>query len=418
MTNFRFCAGFPASTIALLILATVTTHAATVVQPDIRFGVSHLDNAGFTSDDEFDATGGEIEAKVKLGFVDERSSVVLIPMIRYAQYSGNQVSDREEQRLQFNWFRDFQTAASSTTIDFNRQDLFSSEFRDFLPDPDEIPDEDGSDSGVVETESTRNRLHLRQDFAKAIGQRNSLILGVDYADVDYASSAETSRVDFNIVRADAAWRRTLSERTSVSLRAGAGQYDGDNDVTTDLVNAQLAFDIAVSEMSDFFVSAGYENADTEQSGVDLGSNGEFVFNVGAQRQTELSRFRVSVDRGSRPTSIGGVTIETGIALYFDRRLTERVTFDAGMTAFRRERSDVSPTTIDDDRDYFSVRLRMSWRLSQQWSIEASASHRRQEFDVPVTVDGSSSEDRSRLFLNLRYRGLQEVPIRSDRRFLR
>ena len=74
--------------------------------------------------------------------------------------------------------------------------------------------------------------------------------------------------------------------------------------------------------------------------------------------------------------------------------------------------------VDDDRDYFSGRLQLRWWLPQQWFLEASVRHTQQEFDSPEILGGATSEDRSKIFLNLRYLGLNEVRIRPDRRILR
>lgn len=419
MRSTRVCRGAAMAALAAGTVAGTAgapAAAATVFQPDFRLGVSYLDNGGFTGTEDVNATGAEVHARARIGFVDERNQLLLIPVVRLTEYNEDRVTDREEQRLTLNWYRDFQTGASNTIAEYRRQDLFSSEFRDIELDPDEIPDFDESDSGVVDVETTRERLHFRQDFAKALGPRNGVALALDYADVSYDDSSTTPRVDFDEVQVDAGWRVAVSERSDFRVIVGAEKYDGDNGATADSLSGELGFGYDLSETSNFFVNAGYENIDREADGLDLGSEGEFIFSLGGARETELSRFRARVERNVRPTSIGGVRTETGLALYVDRNLSQRLRFGAGISAFRQERD--RGELVDDDRDYVTGKLELAWQLTREWSLEMSARHIRQDFDSREILGGGTTEDRTRLFLNFRYRGLSEVPLRRDSRFIR
>jgi hypothetical protein len=400
----------------LILLHVPPVNAATVVQPDVRAGVTYMDNGGLTGEEDVSAAGAEVQAQLKLGFVDERGSLTLIPMIRAAQFSDEGVSDREEQQIQLNWLRNFQTAATNTLLSFDRQDLFSSELRDISLDPDEIPVEDDADTGVVESESTRNRIHFRQDFAKAIGQRSGIAVALGYTDLSYDDSAFVDRIDFDRIQLDGGWRRALTERSDVTLLVGGDRYDGENGVTVDSVGAGLGFDLETTETTRLFVRAGYQNSSTEDEFQDYGSDSEFIFSVGGEKNTELTRLRGDISRDVRPTSVGGVTTETGLSLYYDRRLSERLRFGAGIAAFRQERS--INLGVNDDRDYFSGKLQLAYRLTEQWSIEGLFRHSQQDFENPAILGGSSTEDRNRVLLSVRWTGLNEVRVPRDPRFLR
>ena len=398
---------------ATAMFAAETGMAAAVVQPDLQVGASYVDNGGFTGEDDVSSAGAEVRAKLDIGWVNERGSVTLVPMVRATRYSDDALSEREEQRLTFNWLRNFQTGASNTQFDFSRQDLFSSELRDITLDPDEVPIDDTTDTGIVDQDTTRTRFQFRQDFAKGIGLRDEVLFAAQYRDISYDETGATTRVDFTDALLGAGWRRALSERTDVVLMAGVERYDGDNGVTVDSVGAELGFDFAVSETAALFVQAGYQNSESETETQDLGSDSQFIFSIGAEKSTEVTRYAIDLGRNVRPTGQGGVTTETGLSLFMDRQLSERMRFGAGVAAFQQERNvTLSP---GNDRDYVTGKLQLSYQLSRQWSIEAQVRHVQQDFE---SSSGSLSEDRNRASLTLRWRGLNEVRVPRGRRFLR
>lgn len=397
---------------ATVFFAAETVTAAAIIQPDLQVGASYVDNGGFTGADDVSSAGAEVRAKLDIGWVDERGSVTLVPMVRATRYSDDALSEREEQRLTFNWLRNFLTGASNTQFDFSRQDLFSSELRDISLDPDDIPIDDTTDTGIVDQDTTRTRYQFRQDFVKGIGLRDELLFAAQYRDISYDETGAVTRVDFNDTQLGAGWRRTLSERTDVVLMAGVERYDGDNGVTVDSVGGQLGFDFAVSETAAVSVQAGYQNSQAETDTQDLGSDSQFIFGIGAEKSTELTRYGVDVSRRVRPTGQGGVTTETGFALFMDRQLSERWRFGAGVAAFQQERN--ATLSPGNDRDYVTGKLQLSWQLSRQWSVEAQVRHVQQDFE---SSSGDLSEDRNRAMLTLRYQGLNEVRVPRDRRFL-
>src|SRR5690606_32732509 len=87
---------------ATAMFAAETGMAAAVVQPDLQVGASYVDNGGFTGEDDVSSAGAEVRAKLDIGWVNERGSVTLVPMVRATRYSDDALSEREEQRLTFN----------------------------------------------------------------------------------------------------------------------------------------------------------------------------------------------------------------------------------------------------------------------------------------------------------------------------
>lgn len=398
--------------VASVLFAAESAVAAAVVQPDVQVGATYIDNGGFTGDDDVSSAGAEVRAKLNMGWVDERGSVTLVPMVRATRYTDDALTEREEQRLTFNWLRNFQTAASNTQFDFSRQDLFSSELRDISLDPDDVPIDDTTDTGIVDQDTTRTRYQFRQDFAKGLGLRDELLFAAQYRDIRYDESGAATRVDFTDAQLGAGWRRALSERTDVVVMAGVERYDGDNGVTIDSVGGELGFDFAVSETASVSVQAGYQNSQGETDTQDLGSDSQFIFAIGAEKSTELARYGADVSRRVRPTGQGGVKVETGFSLFMDRQLSERWRFGAGVAAFQQEND--GNLSSGNDRDYVTGKLQLAWQLSRQWTLEAQVRHVQQDFE---SSSGDLSEDRNRASLTLRYRGLTEVRIPRDRRFL-
>ena len=119
-----------------MLVTTGAVQAATIVQPDVRAGASHINVNGYSNGQDVSETGGQIDAELRIAMVDQRGSFSIVPKIMSTYYPGNNLLEREEQQLTLDWTRLFQTGDSHFVVDFSRKDLFSSEFEDANADPD------------------------------------------------------------------------------------------------------------------------------------------------------------------------------------------------------------------------------------------------------------------------------------------
>jgi hypothetical protein len=402
--------------VGMVGIAMPAAHAEKILDSDIQFGGVRLINAGESGEEQVDANGVELSGKWKIGWVTPRNSVLFLPMVRVSEFSDERVRDRREVRAQLNWLHHFKTAAVRSVIDYRYEDLFSAEYRDVPTDPDDIPDSDDSGSGVVISDGFRERLDIRQDWNKSIDERNVFLSTVDFRKVAYREAGESiPQVDYDSLSLDIGWRRRLSERTGMTLRFGGERYDGgDEGGETDWIKSQLAFDVDISEFWNYRIAGGYEkyNGDSATGG----DGGEYSFALGLDRTSLLSRFSLRAGRYIRPTSAGGTAVETGLSLFFNYRFSEKITLETGFRAFRQERPQARAAS--NVRDYFRGRIELRRQLSRNWYIEGSYGYSSQQFESGEGLGEPITEDRGKIFLNVRYFEKSQVRSGSGRRFLR
>lgn len=397
--------------VALALGPIYAANAATVVQPDARITVSYEENGGLTGSPDTETFGVGVDAALRLSFASEVSNLSLVPRVRETQFDKDQ-PDREEQSLQLLWNRSFQTASSDLLIDWSRQDLLTSELREEAIDFDEDIGIGINDSGIVDIESTRNRLWVDWDFAKQFGPRSSAVFEVGYVDLDYARSQGTSRVPFSEARVDLGWRWIASEIAEFTFTVGAQQFESDNGRDVDALRADFGYNRSVSERFDFYAGVGLEKSENEQFGVDLGSESNATFVLGGQRTYPRGRFRLELLSDVLPNSSGIVSRETGVTARLEHGLTQMLKLRLSASSFTTE--EIRDSNSIADRDFTSGRVGLSWRMSPRWSLEADYSFSRQDFDSDLVL-GGETEDRSRVTLSLRYQGLRSVPFPRRRR---
>lgn len=381
----------------------VAVHAATVIQPDIRVGPSYISVDRSSGGEDLSEGGGQVDARVRFAFVDEVSSIVFIPKIMQTLYSGNESLEREEQRATILWDRKYQTGNSSLRFDYSRQDLFSAELEDFNTDPDTDPG--GSDSGLV-GQGTRDRLFVAGDFAKQISQTGDLVFDVSYADIEYdEDGATSSRVDYSQLLLSAGYRHHFTDRTALSLTGGGRRYEGDNGVKVDSYRGDIRIDWTLSELSNAYVTAGYEQLSGSQGSADLDDSRIVPFTLGIEKRSERTQYGIEIGRYARPVSTGQFRDRLQAVIDMQYQLTQRMTLSLGIVANREEQ--LADTGLDSERDYYSGWIDLDWALGSRWSAGLEYNANQQDFSG-LDAPSDFIDSRQEIFLSIRYRGLDRT----------
>jgi len=86
-----------------------------------------------------------------------------------------------------------------------------------------------------------------------------------------------------------------------------------------------------------------------------------------------------------------------VKLNLKRKLTERVNFSLNNVYYSNETAG-GRTISGDERTYFSIEPKLSWRASRWWTITGSYRYRSQEY----TESSDGVADSNAVYLNVRY----------------
>jgi len=385
--------------LTLTVVPTVCFSAMTIV-PDLRVGVVYATNGGPTGLD-VDSVGGEIFARINFSFVNDRGSFVIAPRVRATRHEDEQTTEQEEKTLQADWTRLFRTGRFDIRFGISQQDSFTSELRDFDVDLDSDIEIGNEDSGIVDQDTTRDRVFFRGEALKAVTQRGNAVFTWNFRDLSYDDVEASDRVDFSNTKLGAGWRWNRDQRSSIVFTGNFQHYDANNGQKVDTVGGEVEYNMDFTETSRFYLAAGYDNSSSELNGVDLGSSGNVTFRAGGEKSWQLTRHRIGLYRTLQPTSAGDVREQTGLSYIIERRMSPRFTLRAGLQAFQSD--NLSNQRDSRKRDAVSGRLGLSWRMRRNWFLELNYRHSRQEFD-DVTILGGETELRNTINLSIRYRG--------------
>ena len=386
--------------VSMCVFMTLTAEAATVVQPDIRIGASYIKVETFGPGQGQSDSGGQIDASIRLAYLDDRTTFSFTPKLMQTYYSGSGSLEREEQELSLAWSRLFKTGDSNIRADYSRKDLFSSEFEDFSPEPD-VGD---NQSGVV-GQGTRDRFSIRGGFSKQLSGRGDLVADFTYLDNQYKDTGSVNRVDFDQATLSAGYRFRRSERFSVRATAGGRQYNGNNNIEVDSINGEVRAEWKWTEVRNIYLGIGFESLDATLQGQSIGSEDIIPFEFGVVTQTERTMYNFNLARYARPVSTGEFRDRLRASFQLQREISQRLTFLLGIAAYRED--DLADTGGSNSRDYITGNIDIDWSLGPKWSLGLEYFHNEQRFDG-VILSPDAIKSRDEFFLNIRFLGLDRT----------
>ncbi len=392
--------GLAAATLAMLLPGAAAAQQW-LFTPEIELAAHHVDNPRLAEQTEADTiTGGLVDAGFAMRRNTQTSSVLLRPRAAIYRYSDAPDEDSEAYFLDFN--ADTRTQRSTWEIQANyrqeqvfRGETTSADFEDGGIDGDiGIDDDVQTGTGRTFTRRQRDLWRISPGVTFDLTQLTSLQLDLSYLDVQYDVEELGEATDYNNSRIEAALAHALSQHGEISAAVFAERYDPVNIAReTDSIGARVRYQQSVSDVSTFFVDVGVQESQSETSAnpdLDI-SKTAFLWNLGLDRQLEVTRWRFEIGRRVTPSGSGSLVERDMARVVMERQLQPR--WALRLSAVGLQTNAVDEGISDNDRDYLQGRATLGWQWTRSWTVEGSYSLTHQDFaDIP----GDAQEHEIRL----------------------
>jgi outer membrane protein assembly factor BamA len=305
--------------------------------------------------------------------------------------------DSTDQFLKFNWLRTGEKAKFRFRGDYSEQTIRRAERSDTDLDVEDLIEIPIDDSGVVFSNQDRQRIQLMPEFTSRITQKSQIGARLQYLDTSYDTGTGAGLNDFNETRATLSYEYTLNPRDALILSAGATRYEPDAG-TTDInsYGAGIGFRRSLSERTTVSVNLGAEQTETG----DNSDANNVVGDISVNHRLETTRILAAYRRSVSGSGFGNVSVRDSIVLNLKRNLSEKSTIGIGIRAYQRSALDSGNQNFV-EQDYLQLRAQYSWQLTRIFSID---------FDYRFTDldrgDQIGSEDSNQFGLWFRYRPIQ------------
>lgn len=388
---FAVVAGF-------LALPSVAGAQQWLFTPEIEIGAHYVDNPRLEESGDTDSiTGGLLDVAGALRRNSETSSVLFRPAAAIYRYSGDTNEDSEAYFLDFNANKQGQKSNWRFRGNFRQQQVYQGETTSAEFDDIGVDDSVQTGSGRIFERRQRDMWRLRPGVTFDLTQRTALEFDVNYLDVQYDSQELGEAVDYTNSRADAAIVRALSEDSDLTFGVFASRYEPDEQRReTDSTGVRVRYGKQVSNISSFFIEVGAQDSNI-QSAVDPQdetSESSFLWNIGYDRQLEVTHWRFDIGQAVTPSGSGFMVERDLYRVIMRRQLQPRWALELSAVAMNTDTLGDDALTVN-DRDYLQGQASLEFQMTRSWAVEGLYGYTYQDF---TDITGDAQEHEFRLSL--------------------
>jgi len=374
-----------------IFFASPSNAAEWTTESSVSFGVGYYDNVALTTGPHESVSSISLTPRVKFGRITETSAVNIGLLVNAKDYSNSAVKDENEQILSL---RSFLRTTERTRLEVDGEIRRENLFETLLVDPG-IGDLRDTDIGLIDTKIKRTLKTVTPSWAHSLSERSSLRLAVRFTDVSFSDTSSPNVVEYDEHSATARYSYRATNTSNVSASIYTSRYrpkdTNDKSETNQLsIGASRTF----SEMTRGRFSVGTSKTTETTTAGKIESSGS-VFEAGIVQNSELSTLEGVFSRDVHPSGAGKLVESDQIRVYFDRRITRKLSFGAKVKLFRDNVIEGSDPDID--RRYFEVKPELRWHWLPQWFFRTSYRYRRQKYDAEAETAKSNA-----LFLGAAY----------------
>lgn len=352
------------------------------VEPRAELSYRHNDNYRLDLPGaEVDVSGAEASVLARFRTVDPRTNFQITPQIRSTYFPDERQEDSTDYFLSALLSDETPRRRMGIGADFSRQDVVRTETPGVgLGDPVGGPG-DGSDGdlgnpttvdgGRIFQRNRRNLIRVAPYWSHDLSQRHRMELEAYYLRADFDDQLVGAQQDFRDFGAAAGFGFLLSERTSLTVRARASQYQTTFD--TDAYGGEVEWGRAVSENSRMYVRVGAQQTKPERGGSDT----NVVAGLGGRWAGQRNALFLDLTRTVGPISAGTIVERHQLRLRIDHDISQRVSLLLGARLSRDE--GVDGVTPYPRREYATADLGMQWRVLRSLALTAQYNYRWQEY---------------------------------------
>jgi len=359
---------------AALAAASTASAANWEIAPRVAAGYRYSDNYHLgPPGTEVEVSGAETDAQVAFRTLDPRTQIEITPRIQATYFGDEDEADSVDGFLDARFVDVTPRRRMGVAGAFSRQDVTRSE----LPAGDDV---DGGDLGdPVEGDSGRFIERNKRTYVRVapfvsyeVTQRQRLDFEAHYLRADFDKQLVNAQQDWSETGVSAGWGYLFSERSSVSLRALASQYETTFD--TDAYGAYVQWDTNISETSRVYVRAGAQQTEPEIGASDT----NVIAGVGGSWNNQRNTLFLDLTRSVEPISAGTVVERYQLRMQIHHEVSPRISLMLGARASHDE--DIETPAIFPTRKYAAAEGGFEWRVLRNFAVTATYSYRWQEYE--------------------------------------
>lgn len=367
---------------SVLLVACSVNAANWEVEPRAELGYRYNDNYRLDLPDaEIDVSGAEASVLARFRTVDPRTNFQVTPQIRSTYFPNERQEDSTDYFLSALLSDETPRRRMGVGADFSRQDVVRTETPGAdLGGPGGDPGVDlGGDLGNPTTvdggrtfqRNRRNLIRIAPYWSHDLTQRHRLELDAYYLRADFDDQLVGAQQDFRDFGAAVGVGYALSERTSLTLRARASQYQTTFD--TDAYGGEVEWGRAVSENSRMYVRLGAQQTKPERGESDT----NVVAGLGGRWAGQRNALFLDLTRTVGPISAGTIVERYQLRLRIDHDISQRASLLLGARLSRDE--GIEGVAAYPRREYATADVGMQWRVLRSLAVTARYNYRWQEY---------------------------------------
>ena len=378
----------------LVVFVFNSAHAAVwLIDPKMTLSYEYNDNyllvADSSAEDEVSTTKltGELALKGK----SERLDVKALLRIDTLNYAGDD-SNLSERGNQLVGLSSRYKLSERNTISLNskyfRDSILRTEgilFDDVITDPDTDIDVD-----LVNENVRRSRFSFKPGWRYFLNEKTALNLEYRFQDVSFSGEGGTGLIESERQTILGYLTRKISEIDTFSFSVASIYFRPDDpagpDQDVDTIEAKIGWTHDFSEAFQMDFSAGVRDSDFDNA--QKSSDSGFVGNIGATKYTDLTTYRVNLQRKINPSASGNQVEVDEVLVNINRAITEKLNFTVNGRYFDSESTGNSTSSAN--RDYISFEPGLNWRLLPSWVVGASYKYIEEDLDDGGSADSNSA----------------------------
>jgi hypothetical protein len=329
--------------------------------PRLELGVQYSDNYRLDfAGNETDVSGPYMDATLPVRLIDQLRKLEIAPRVHATYFPDEREEDSSDYFVDALFEQRTQRRILGVQAHWSREDVVRSE----LPTSDsggDLGDPTIGDAGRVVLRNRRDLIRVAPYWSYDVSQRHRIEAGATYLDASFANDREDVQRDYTDYGVYAGWGWLLSQRTSVTLRARASQYETSFD--SDGYGAEVEWRSSITQTSQVYLRLGGQRTD-----IDLPNSSaktSVIVGAGGRWTWPTANLFADLTRSVGPTASGAVVERSQLRFRLTRALQPRLSLVAGVRATRDE-------SIDDDayprRDYLTGEVGFDWRMTRKWTL--------------------------------------------------
>lgn len=408
-----------------LLVGAVSAQAVWQLDPSVEASTSYDDNVRLSTNDVEDAIVAEIAGELRLRQVTERSEISALVGGSYLSYLETDADLDNEDAIYMgaDARRTFTTANVGIRGRYTRDlilrrlapipGVLSASATDIgtdtalLDQPLDDPLDDPLSQLDVETNATQNqvrreRWRIEPYMNWQFSERNSLNLAYSYYARNFEDGEQAGLRDTTDSRITFGVERLLTPRMTGGVLIGVSHFTAagigaQEDGEADNYTAEVSVDYLFNPRTRLSLKVGAAHAENDTS--DL-SETEGIWDVRFTRFMPASVVSLSWSRDTEPSVFGGLVRADRVVASYQQTLSQRWEFGVNAYAYRTQ-SVADAGTSRDNRKYFDIAPRITWRINRTWNLGALYRYRWTErnFDEAGLLAGSANGNVISLFVN-------------------